>query len=129
MKQTSIYILRCPDGRGLVYTSLSEAVNACQIEGILSSDDYQIEQHGYDPVNCSDLGIEVLYNVYGVAIYGRKESENTVEKLREAVALIKDECKKHTMCSNCPLFHITCERSINYPASWPAEKIGVEDIE
>lgn len=52
-----------------------------------------------------------------------------IEKLREAVALIRDECKTHNMCSNCPLFHITCNLGVNYPASWPAEKIGVEDDE
>ena len=63
-----IYILRCPDGRGLVYTSLSEAVFACQIEGYLSCEGYQIERHGYDPVNCTDLGIETLYNVYGEVV-------------------------------------------------------------
>lgn len=124
-----IYILRCPDGRGLVYTSLSEAVNACQIEGHLSSEDYQIEQHGYDPVNCSDLGIEVLYNVYGEAIYGREESENTVEKLREAVELIREECKKHDMCANCPLSGVICAYGIQYPAKWQAEMIGVDDNE
>lgn len=63
-----IFILRCPDGRGLVYTSLSEAVNVCQIEGYLACEDYQIERHGYDPVNCSDLGIEKMYNVYGEVV-------------------------------------------------------------
>lgn len=68
MRHKYIYILRCPDGRGLVYTSLSEAVNACQIEGYLASEDYQIERHGYDPVNCLDLGIETLYNVYGEVV-------------------------------------------------------------
>lgn len=68
MKQTSIYILRCPDGRGLVYTSLSEAVFTCQIEGYLACEDYQIERHGYDPANCTDLGIETLYNVYGEVV-------------------------------------------------------------
>lgn len=51
-----------------------------------------------------------------------------IEKLREAVALIMEECKTHNMCSNCPVYHIMCHHYVtNYPANWQAEKIGVED--
>lgn len=51
-----------------------------------------------------------------------------IEKLREAAALLREECKTHNMCSNCPLYHTVCHHySTNYPAHWRAEEIGVED--
>lgn len=52
-----------------------------------------------------------------------------IEELKAATTLIREECKKHNMCRDCPLWHVTCSRGINYPASWPAERIGVEDDE
>lgn len=49
-----------------------------------------------------------------------------IEELKAAIALIHDECDLHGRCSECPLNKIVCHQSF-YPATWQAEKIGVEN--
>lgn len=58
------------------------------------------------------------------------EYETTlIEELKAAVKLIREECKKHDMCANCPLSGVICAHGIQYPAKWPVEMIGVDTNE
>ena len=52
-----------------------------------------------------------------------------IEELKAAAALIREECLKHNMCSECPFKSIVCDRVFSYPGSWHVEMIGVEDDE
>lgn len=52
-----------------------------------------------------------------------------IEKLREAVTVIRDACKKRKhLCHCCPLFYVICYRDIS-PSAWLPNKIGDDDDE
>ena len=44
-----------------------------------------------------------------------------IEELKAAVKLIRKECKKHTACSQCPLFFATCTFTV--PSDWNSDNL------
>lgn len=52
-----------------------------------------------------------------------------IEKLREAVTVIRNECKKRRhLCHVCPLFYVICYRDIS-PSAWLPNKIEGDNNE